>query len=94
MTLLITIILIIIAGFIGFATGRFGDRYGGHINGPHHWILGVILVVLGIIFFDTTLGILAFGFGIGHFISDLEDFLHMRIWSVDVPHEWKFWSIK
>jgi len=85
---------ILISAFIGFAIGRFGDKYGGHLNIPHHWIYGLFLIIVGIIYIDNWIGILFLSFGIGCFISDLDDFLHMRIWGVDVPHKWKFWSIK
>ena len=91
--------LIIIAGsiistFIGFAIGRIGDKYGGHLNAPHHWIYGLVLIIVGIVYVNHWIGILSLFFGIGHFISDLDDFLNMRIWGIDEPHEWKFWSIK
>lgn len=84
----------LISAFIGFAIGRLGDKWAGHLNTPHHWIFGLVLIIVGIIFIDNWIGILFLSFGIGHFISDLNDFLHMRIWGVDEPHEWKFWSIK
>ena len=83
-----------ISTFAGFALGRFGDKYGGHLNTPHHWIWGIILIVLGIVYINTPLGIISLSFGAGHFISDLDDFLHLRLWGVDKPHEWGFWSIK
>lgn len=91
---LIIIALGLISTFIGFAIGRIGDKYGGHLNAPHHWIYGLILFILGIFYIHTWMGIISLSFGIGHFISDLDDFLHMKIWGVDKPHEWKFWSIK
>ena len=84
----------LIGAFIGFAIGRFGDKYGGHLNAPHHWIYGLILIIIGIIHVNNQIGILSLSFGIGNFISDLDDFLHMRIWGIVEPHEWKFWSIK
>ena len=80
--------------FVGFAIGRFGDKYGGSLNAPHHWIYGLLLVAAGLIFISSRLGAPSFFFGIGHFVSDLDDFLHLRIWGVDKPHKWKFWSIK
>jgi len=94
MNSLIIITSSLISTFIGFAIGRLGDKYGGHLNAPHHWIYGLILIIIGIIFIDTQIGILSLFLGIGHFTSDLDDFLHLRIWGVDEPHEWKFWSIK
>lgn len=87
------LLIILITCFIGFAVGRFGDKWGGHLNTPHHWIYGLVLIILGIIFFQHDLGLASLGFGIGHFISDLDDFLHLRIYGPDEPHEWKFWSV-
>ena len=84
----------LISAFIGFAIGRLGDKFWGYLNAPHHWIFGSVLVIVGIIFINNWIGIVSLFFGIGHFISDLDDFLHMRVWGVDKPHEWKFWSIK
>jgi len=94
MSILQLVIIGIAVAFAGFAIGRFSDKYGGHLNTPHHWIYGLILLILGIYYINQLLGVLSFSFGIGHFISDLDDFLHIRIWGVDKPHKWKFWSIK
>ena len=95
---LIVIIQIIIA-FIGFAIGRFSDKYGGYLEKiwiipvPHHWIWGVLLIIIGIFFRSSFWGISCISFGIGHFISDLNDFLHMRFFGEEPPHEWSFWNI-
>ncbi|MCK5449688.1 hypothetical protein KAI32_02385 [Candidatus Pacearchaeota archaeon] len=94
MNILLIITISLIGTFVGFAIGRFGDKYGGHLNAPHHWIYGLVLIVVGIIYIHNWIGMLSLSFGVGHFVSDLDDFLHMRIWGVDEPHEWKFWSIK
>ncbi|MCD4705289.1 hypothetical protein K8R66_04420 [bacterium] len=94
MNILIIIVGGLIGALIGFAIGRLGDKYGGHLNAPHHWIYGLVLVIVGVVYVNNWVGILSVSFGIGHFISDFDDFLHMRIWGVDEPHEWKFWSIK
>jgi len=91
---LIIIVGSIISAFIGFAIGRIGDKYGGYLNAPHHWIYGLVLIIVGIVYVNHWIGILSLFFGIGHFISDLDDFLHMRIWGIDEPHKWKFWSIR
>ena len=94
MDILFVVAIGLIGAFVGFAIGRFGDKYGGHLNAPHHWIYGLVLIVVGIIYVNNWVGILSLFFGVGHFVSDFDDFLHMRIWGVDEPHEWKFWSIK
>ena len=94
MELLLFIIISLSGGFVGFALGRIGDKYLGYMSFMHHWIYGLILIVFGIIYFNTYTGIFLLSLGIGHFLSDLDDFLNFRIWGADVPHEWKFWSVK
>jgi len=92
---IIYIIIVIIASwFVGFATGRFGDKYWGMMDGPHHWIGGLVMMVIGAFNYFDIVGIAFAAFGLGHFISDLDDFINLRIWGVDVEHEWRFWSIK
>lgn len=80
--------------FLGFAIGRYGDKYGGHLDAPHHWIWGIVLVVVGFIYVDNLFGVVSLAFGLGHFVSDFDDFANMRIWGVDKKHKWKFWSVE
>jgi hypothetical protein len=80
--------------FLGFAIGRVGDKFGGHLNTFHHWIPGLIFIVGGSAWYWEPLGIMTISFGFGLFVSDLDDFLNMRVYGIDEPHEWKFWSIK
>jgi MFS family permease len=94
MTLSLFLIFIAVSAFAGFAIGRIGDRYGGHINGPHHWIYGLLIAAFGAIFFAGLLMWVAVAFGIGLFISDLEDFFKGKFYGVDEPHDWRFWSLK
>ncbi len=94
MNLIINIISALVFSLFGFGVGRLGDKYGGQIKGPHHWTYGFILAVTGFVYFNYWFGIPLIAFGAGHFISDLNDFLHGKIWGVDESHEWKFWSIK
>ena len=93
MITLITTIIILISIFIGFAIGRYGDKIGGHWRGPHHWIYGLMAIAAGIIYFEGLAMIATVAFGIGVFVSDLKDFLLLRVYGVDVPHKWKFWNI-
>ena len=79
--------------FLGFAVGRISDKIGGSWDVPHHWIYGLLMMVAGLYYYDYPEGFYAFGFGLGHFISDLKDFLYLRFWGPDEPHEWKFWGI-
>jgi|GEM_PF-2541460 len=98
MTMVPTECLQIIFCFIGFAIGRFGDKFG-YIEKvwifpvPHHWIWGVVFFILGVIFISSFWSFLAIPLGIGLFISDLNDFLHLRFFGKEPPHKWKFWSI-
>lgn len=78
----------------GFAIGRIGDRYGGHIKGPHHWIYGLLTVAFGAIFLPGLSMWATIAFGVGLFVSDLEDFFKGKFYGVDEPHEWRFWSLK
>jgi putative Mn2+ efflux pump MntP len=84
----------LISAFIGFSIGRFCDKYGGHLNTLHHWIYGLLMIMIGAYCMNYFIGLLLFSFGIGLFVSDLDDFLHLRFFGVDKPHKWKFWDIK
>lgn len=94
MGILFILILILGGSLVGFTAGRLGDKWGGHLNVPHHWIYGVLSFNVGLFLLSSWAGVLLPSFGVGHFISDLDDFLHMRVIGVDEPHEWKFWSIR
>ena len=67
--------------------------YGGHLNVPHHWIYGLILMILGAVFYKHDLGRAAFYFGVGLFVSDFKDFLQLKFLGADQPGEKKFWRI-
>jgi hypothetical protein len=88
-------IAIAIMGFVGFAIGRIGDKYLGYVEklwifpNLHHWVWGAVLAILGYFWSYYILS-----FGIGLFISDLNDFLHARIAGKEPPHQWSFWSIQ
>lgn len=87
--------------FIGYAIGRISHMYGGQLNVPHHWIYGLILMIAGLSFYKyfhrskilKRIGIMAFYFGIGLFISDLKDFLQLKFFGIDEPGIKKFWRI-
>lgn len=79
--------------FIGFASGRLGHVYFGFLDTFHHWILGLILIILGLIFRKRSFGLLLLCFGTGFFISDFNDFLGLKLWGADENTEFKFWGI-
>jgi hypothetical protein len=93
---MINTILIMLAGFAGFSLGRFGDRYFGYLEYiwiipvPHHWIWGAIISAVGIYFKNYYI----ISFGIGLFISDLNDFFRLRFIGEEPLHKWRFWSIE
>ncbi len=81
-------ILEIIICFIGYLIGRAGDYFAGHWDFFHHWIYGVIFVIIG--FFISTYFIF---FGIGLIISDLKDMAEFRIYGPDKKSKVNFWGI-
>lgn len=98
--LFINIINFFIAGFLGYTIGRFSDNYVNiWINDPpwipHHWIPGLLLMAIGIIFFNNNLEIWIFSFGLGVFISDLKDFLAFKTFERDekTKENRRFWHI-
>ena len=79
--------------FTGYAAGRVGHVCGGHTKSPHHWIYGLILITVGLAFYEHYFGPAVFFFGAGLFVSDFEDFLHLRILEPDKEGEKKFWGV-
>ena len=72
---------------IGYIVGRLGHFfYGDKVDFLHHWIYGLLIVLLGfIIDFENSLNSVALiSFGLGCFISDFYDFLKFRIYGRDV----------
>ena len=90
---MIYLVYYIASGFLGFAAGRIGHIYGGHLKGPHHWIYGLVMVIPGIIEWQSMAFFLLMMFGIGVFVSDLKDFLEFKIYGADPPGEKRFWHI-
>jgi DMSO/TMAO reductase YedYZ heme-binding membrane subunit len=90
---ILEVLFYIFVAFIGYAIGRICHIYWGYMNTPHHWIYGLILMIVGLIFYKHFLGLLAFSFGLGHFISDFKDFLGFKIISPDEEGKKRFWGI-
>ena len=86
------VLLFIVMVFAGYAVGRISHILGGHLNVPHHWIYGVLLIIVGAIFYQHTLGWLALAFGIGHTISDLDDMMALKFYGRDEPGPKHFWG--
>ena len=98
--IILSIVNFLAAGFLGYVIGRFGDNYlnvwmGDPSWPPHHWIYGLALMIIGLFFFKNNLEIWIYSFGMGLFISDLKDFLDLKIIGSDKKDKSKikFWHI-
>ena len=98
--LILNIVNFLLAGFLGYLLGRFGDYYLNFWMGdpgwaPHHWIYGLILMIVGLFFFKDNLELWIFSFGFGLFISDLKDFLDFKFFAPDgkTKETRRFWHI-
>jgi len=97
---LLFILNCLLSAFLGYVIGRWSDNY---LNlwlkdpawAPHHWIYGFLLMVVGYIYFNDSLGLWIFSFGVGLFVSDLKDFLDLKFWGKDNKDKSKikFWHI-
>ena len=96
--LIFQILIYFIVVFMGYIVGRWA-HYCLNVWlknpswAPHHWIYGLILMIVGLIFYREFIGLLVFSFGLGHFISDLKDFLQLEFIGADKEGEKKFWGI-
>ena len=96
--MILQVLVCFFTAFIGYVIGRWGHYY---LNvrlknpswAPHHWIYGLVLIITGLFFIKSFLGLLTFSFGLGHFISDLKDFLQLKFIGPDEEGEKKFWGI-
>ena len=79
--------------FFGYAVGRAGHILTGYRNSLHHWVIALLIMLIAPFFYKHWWGKTLLFFGIGFFISDLNDFIHFRIVSPDVTSEYVFWGI-
>jgi hypothetical protein len=100
MVILQVVIWSFISAFIGYLIGRIGDNYINFwIGDPHwtpdHWIYGLILMIIGPLFFRNYWGLYIFSFGLGHLVSDLKDFLNLKFYGSDnkTKAQRRFWHI-
>jgi hypothetical protein len=98
--LIIIILYFFFSGFLGYIIGRFGDYYVNFwIRDPYwlpdHWIYGIILMASSLFFFRSWWWLYVFSFGLGHFISDLKDFLNLKFYGSDNKDksQRRFWHI-
>lgn len=70
--------ILIAVCFVGYIIGRAGDWYAGHWDFFHHWIYGIILMLIGFFINDYL-----FYFGLGLVISDFKDLLNLEFFGPD-----------
>jgi putative Mn2+ efflux pump MntP len=93
------VIIFLLVAFLGYIVGRWADYVNALMKDPawlpHHWIPGLILMVIGFFYLKDSLGLLVSSFGTGFFISDLKDFLNLKFFEKDEknPKDVKFWNI-
>jgi len=80
---------------IGYTSGRTGHLIGGLYKSPHHWIYGLLIMIIGFILYRkySKLYFLIGFLGLGVFISDLNDFLNLQFYSIDTVSKFNFWNI-
>jgi hypothetical protein len=88
------------SGFAGYIIGRWADNYLNFwIGDPHylpdHWIYGFILMLVGAVLLEGAIGVYIFSFGLGHFVSDLKDFMNLKFYGRDNKDksQRRFWHI-
>ena len=98
--LIINIIIFLGVAFVGYLIGRFSDYYLNFwVNdpawAPHHWIYGALLILINLFFPGSLFWLSMTFFGIGLFISDLKDFLDLKIIGKDNKDKStrRFWHI-
>jgi hypothetical protein len=81
---------------IGYVIGRLGHVFGGSIAWiPHHWIFGLIIMVVPLFSRKITkkTKILIILFGLGVFVSDLKDFLDLKVFEPEDVYAVKFFGV-
>lgn len=97
--IVLQIMIILSSAFLGYIIGRVGDYFLNPLLkdpawAPHHWIYGVIIMIIGLIIMENhQAGLWLFSFGIGHFVSDLKDFIDLKFIGSDKKDKVKFWGI-
>lgn len=88
-------LIYLIVLFGSYSIGRVSHILGGQLNTPHHWIYGVILIIIGIVlwFYKREWSLYFIFFGLGLTISDLKDMIDLKFWGVDDVEVKRFWGI-
>jgi hypothetical protein len=92
------VVTFLLTAFLGYLIGRFGHVYlnvwTGNVNWlPHHWIYGILLIIIGIYNWPALLFKYLLFFGVGLFVSDLKDFFELKFFQPDKDEPKRFWDI-
>ncbi|MDO8513297.1 MAG: hypothetical protein Q7S37_02245 [bacterium] len=87
------IVIFILISFASYAVGRISHILGGDLNVPHHWIYGVLSIIIGLIFYKHDWGKWLIAFGLGMVISDFKDMIGCKFVGPDDVKIKKFWGI-
>ena len=75
---------------IGYLVGVIGSVLFSSMDTIHHWVIGALVLAVGIIFdlidyrkYPWALPLALFGFGL--MCSDFADMVNMRVWGIDPP---------
>ena len=88
-----TILIFVIVAFVSYSIGRISHILGGHLNTPHHWIYGVIALIVGLIFREKSWAVYVIAFGVAFIISDFQDMIDLKFFGPDEPGPKRFWGI-
>ena len=95
------IIVLLTITFIGYIVGRVSHIIGGQLGDrgvdvkywPHHWVFGVLAIIIGALLYEKDFGKWFVAFGVGHIISDLNDLIKGRVFDTSQePDIKKFWG--
>jgi len=86
------ILALLLVIFVSYAGGRISHIIGGELNVPHHWIYGVIAIIVGAVFYHHSWGWLLIAIGIGMVISDFKDMIDLKFYGPDEVEKKKFWG--
>ncbi|MDO8486270.1 MAG: hypothetical protein Q7S77_01045 [Candidatus Staskawiczbacteria bacterium] len=97
---MVNIVFFLSFGLLGYVIGRWADNYLNFwIGDPHwvpdHWIYGLLLMIISLFIIESYWAMYIFSFGLGHFISDLKDFLNLKFYGSDNKDksQRRFWHI-
>lgn len=90
--LFLKVAVFILVAFTSYAVGRWSHIVGGHLNTPHHWIYGIVAIIVGAVFYKHLYGWFLISIGIGMVVSDFKDMINLKFFGPDEVEKLKFWG--